>query len=180
MVMEVFDRLLDRLPLVGKARETKRKQRAIRLMFTGFAMGAADIVPGVSGGTIALILGVYEELVYSIKVASGDFVKALLKADFKKAVEVLPIGFLLPLGFGILGAVVSLANVIRWLLANKPVYLWAFFFGLVVASVWVVRKRVKKWDATKLVVMMLAAVGAFAVVGTVPVETPESLLAFFS
>lgn len=151
----------------------------LRLLVTGFAMGSADIVPGVSGGTIALIMGVYEQLIDSIKTSSTDAVKLVLSGKIREGVLTVPWRFLVPLGVGILGAIATLARIIEWLLANQPVYLWSFFFGLVLASVYVVGKKVGTWGVNRAVVAVVAAILTFLVVGAVPVETPNNLPAMF-
>lgn len=160
---------------------TKKPQEMhpLRLLVTGFAMGSADIVPGVSGGTIALIMGVYEQLIDSIKTSSTDAVKLVLSGKIREGVLTVPWRFLVPLGVGILGAIATLARIIEWLLANQPVYLWSFFFGLVLASVYVVGKKVGTWGVNRAVVAVVAAILTFLVVGAVPVETPNNLPAMF-
>ena len=92
-------------------------------------MGASDVVPGVSGGTMALILGIYEELIRSIKAFDLTILKMVLKGRFVQAINAVPFGFLLPLGFGILTAIFTLAKGISWLLENHPVAVWSFFLG---------------------------------------------------
>ena len=110
--------------------KAKEIRNPIRLFLTGFAMGSADIVPGVSGGTIALIFGVYEQLISSIKITSGKVLKLALRGKFREAAITVPWRFLLPLGLGLAAAVVTLSNVLEWVLQKYPVFLWAFFFGL--------------------------------------------------
>lgn len=142
-------------------------------------MGSADIVPGVSGGTIAFIFGVYEELVFSIKRLSGETIKLFLKGKYKDAINSIPFSFLIPLGVGIVTAFLTLAKLITYLLANQPVFVWSFFFGLIVASILIVRKRVVTWDRHDIAVFVVAAVGAYMLTGSVPVETPATSIAFF-
>lgn len=165
------------LPWIRK-REEKRKS-VVRLFLTGFAMGSADIVPGVSGGTMALILGVYEELIYSVKVSTGKALKRVVRGDVGGAIEVVPLEFVVPLGLGIMAAVLFLSKGISWALENSPEMVWGFFFGLVCASIWVVSKTVRKWGVGKWLGLVAASVGAYAVVGLVPVETPANPAAFF-
>ena len=105
----------------------------IYLFATGLMMGAADIVPGVSGGTMAFIMGVYEKLIDSIKSVDLNFARMLFAGQFNAAFQHLSIGFLLPLVAGIFLSLVSLAQIIDWLLAAYPTYLFALFFGLVLA-----------------------------------------------
>lgn len=142
-------------------------------------MGSADLVPGVSGGTIALIVGVYEDLINSIKTVSGTTLKLGLKGQIKEAIASVPFKFLVPLGLGLLTAVLTLAKALEWLLLNQPVFLWSFFFGLVLASIVVVGRRVKVWSIQAVVSFTIGAISAYAIVGLVPVETPATLPAFF-
>lgn len=150
----------------------------VRLFFTGFTMGSADIVPGVSGGTIAFIFGVYEELINSIKTVSGTTVKLLLQGKIKEAIQSVPVHFLLPLGLGLVIAVLSLTELLSHLLETQPVNIWSFFFGLVLASVFLVSKRIVSWDLKDVVVMLIFTAIAYFVVGSVPLETPATPLAF--
>lgn len=154
-------------------------QKYGRLFFNGFSMGSADIVPGVSGGTMAFIFGIYEELLESIKIVSGEVPRLILKGKIKEAFQTVPFGFLIPLGAGILTAIVTLSNVISYLLANQPVLIWSFFFGLIVASVFLVSKRIVTWDVKDIVALLLSAIGAYFLVGAVPVSTPASLPLMF-
>ncbi len=154
-------------------------QKFFRLFFSGFMMGSADTVPGVSGGTIAFLLGIYEQLIYSIKLLSGEVVRLVLSLKIKEAWAKVPFGFLVPLGLGMVTAVLVLSNGISYLLKNQPVYVWAFFFGLVIASILVVRKRVVTWNRHDYLAMLATAILAYFIVGAVPVETPATLLAFF-
>jgi putative membrane protein len=138
-------------------------------------MGASDVVPGVSGGTMAFILGIYEELIESIKSIDLQVIKLLLNFKFKEIFELVPWRFLLSVVTGILLAVFSLARGLEWLLENKPVLIWSFFFGLVLASVLMVSKRITRWYLRTIVGMIVAAVGAYIIVGLVPANTPETL-----
>lgn len=161
---------------------TKKKHsfaESVRLFFTGFTMGAADIVPGVSGGTVAFLLGIYEELIYSIKLVSGEVLRLFLKGKIKEAIEKVPFRFLIPLGLGVLTALFTLANIISYLLHDYPSFVWSFFFGLVLASVLIVRKRVVTWDLRDYVALIATSVGTYFLVGAVPVETPNNPLALF-
>lgn len=159
-----------------KTTDTSSKQKSyIRLFTTGFSMGLADLIPGVSGGTIAFISGIYEELLYSIKVASGEAVKLFLKGKIMDGIKVIPLRFLIPLMLGIFTAVFSLANLLSFLLNEYPTFVYALFFGLVLASTWLVLKRVVKWDGADIGGFVIAAIGAYILVGSVPVSTPESL-----
>lgn len=154
-------------------RRTLRESFAVYLR--GICMGAADVVPGVSGGTMAFILGIYEELVESIRaVGRPPFLKALVGFRLAEALEIVNWRFLLAVGAGILTAVLSLAKVLSWLLVHQPVLLWSFFFGLVLASVVVVSRRVGRWTAPLVAAFVAGTVGAYVLVGLVPVQTPEA------
>jgi putative membrane protein len=152
---------------------------APRLFMTGFTMGAADIVPGVSGGTVAFLLGIYEELIYSIKLVSGEVLKLLLQRKFAAALQLIPFHFLVPLGLGLLTALLSMAKLITFLLATYPIFVWSFFFGLVIASCWIVQKRIVTWDLHDYAALAMTTIFTYFLVGMVPVETPNNYLTLF-
>jgi putative membrane protein len=152
----------------------------IGLAARGFAMGTSDIVPGVSGGTMALILGIYEELIDSIRaVLNPQVFKLLLRLKIKEALDLVPWKFLLAVASGIFVAVFTMSHFLHWLLANHPSRLWAFFFGLVLASVLAVGRRVKKWGVKPLLAALAGAVSAYVVVGLVPMHTPNTWWSLF-
>lgn len=141
----------------------------------GMAMGASDVVPGVSGGTMAFILGIYEELIDSIRViGSKELIQAVLGFRIKEIFEIVNWKFLLAVMIGILTAILSLAGILEYLLENQPVYLWSFFFGLVVASIISVQKRVNGWGMGPIIALVLGTIGAYILVGRVPAETPNT------
>jgi putative membrane protein len=145
------------------------------LFVRGFLMGSADVVPGVSGGTMAFILGIYEELIMSIRAAARPpFWRSLLKLRIPEALRAVNAGFLLAVLAGILVAILSLAQGLEWMLTNQPVFLWSFFFGLVLASVVTVSDRIKRWTPQLFLATLLGAVGAYILVGAVPVQTPNT------
>ena len=142
-------------------------------------MGAADVVPGVSGGTIAFITGIYEELINSIKSINADSLKLLLKgriAEFWRAVNA---NFLLAIVIGIGISIFSLAKLITWLLVNQPVLVWSFFFGLILASIIFVARDIRQWNWKTIVGMILGAVVAFYITVATPAETPTHLMFIF-
>lgn len=145
------------------------------LVARGFAMGCADIVPGVSGGTMAFILGIYEELVMSIRAgARRPFWQALLRLNLPTALDAINARFLVSVLAGISIAVLTLASWLEWVLEHHPVLIWSFFFGLVLASIVTVRKRIQNWNAALFAALAAGAVGAYFVVGAVPVQTPDA------
>jgi len=147
----------------------------IGLTLRGMAMGASDIVPGVSGGTMALILGIYEELINSIRaIGRPQFLRPALRLQIRPALEALNWPFLLAVGLGILTAIITLSSALEWLLVHQTVYIWSFFFGLVLASAYTVSKRIPRWTAPLLVTLAIGTVGAFIIVGLVPAQTPNT------
>lgn len=144
------------------------------LILRGCAMGAADVVPGVSGGTIAFITGIYEELIDSIKAVDLQAVKLLLKfklAEFWKKING---NFLISVIAGIGISIFSLAKLMTWLLENHPIYIWSFFFGLIIASSVLVAKEIKKWNIFTVISLILGAVIAYGITVMTPSETPDS------
>ncbi len=147
----------------------------VGLAARGFAMGSADVVPGVSGGTMAFILGIYEELVMSIRAgARAPFWRALFKLDLRAALAAVNAPFLAAVFAGIAVAVLTLASGLEWLLEHRPVMLWSFFFGLVLASIVTVRTRIRRWTPALYAALAAGVVGAYFLVGAVPVQTPEA------
>ncbi|MFT4517743.1 MAG: putative membrane protein [Halioglobus sp.] len=140
---------------------------SIGIFLRGLLMGAADIVPGVSGGTIAFITGIYDTLLGSIRSIDIDFFGKVLKLDIAGAWEHINGGFLLALVLGIATSVFSLARVISWLLDNHPVPLWAFFFGLIMASALVLLREVKKWSPANLL-CLLSGIGVALFIALTP------------
>ncbi|WP_108423506.1 DUF368 domain-containing protein [Flagellimonas amoyensis] len=155
----------------------KPRQLADYIIITlkGMAMGAADVVPGVSGGTIAFISGIYEELITSINNIDLSLITVLRKEGIKAFWNKINGNFLLALFAGIFISVLSLAKFLSWLLENEPVLLWSFFFGLVVASVFFVGKEIKQWNLGTVVVFILGAVVAYFITELPVSENTDSL-----
>ncbi len=146
----------------------------VRLAASGLFVGSADVVPGVSGGTMAFILGIYGELIDSIR-AVVPFMKRLLTLRWRDSFEILPWRFLLPVVLGIATAIVSLARFLDWALEVHREYVLSVFFGLILASLYVVRQRVEVWGLRNLVAFALATLGAYALIGLTPADTPDDL-----
>lgn len=127
----------------------------------GMAMGAADVVPGVSGGTIAFISGIYEELITSINNIDLSLISILRKNGIKAVWNKVNGNFLLALFLGIFISVLSLAKFLSWLLENEPILLWSFFFGLVVASIFMVGKEITRWTMGTVIVLIFGSALAF-------------------
>jgi len=137
----------------------------------GIAMGAADVVPGVSGGTIALIAGIYEELIDTINDINLNTVKILKNEGIKAAWKSINGNFIFSLLFGIGISVLSLAKLIRWLLEAHPILIWSFFFGLVLASIYFVAKQVEKWNLRAIFGLLLGIVIAYYITILPPLST---------
>ncbi|WP_111708086.1 DUF368 domain-containing protein [Lutibacter citreus] len=127
----------------------------------GMAMGAADVVPGVSGGTIAFISGIYEELLTSISSINFSTLKLLKEHGVKAFWNAINGNFLATLLSGVFVSIISLAKLISWLLENKPVLVWSFFFGLVLASILFIGKQISKWNISTVLIFLLGAALAY-------------------
>lgn len=144
------------------------------ILLKGMGMGAADVVPGVSGGTIAFITGIYEELIHSIKSVNLEALKYFFSGRWKSFWQHVNGSFLLSVLAGIFISVVSLAHILEHLLDNQPVYVWSFFFGLILVSSFVVARRIKKWEYST-VVLLIAGIGlAFYITSVTPAQTPTA------
>ncbi|CAM1349665.1 DUF368 domain-containing protein [Tenacibaculum crassostreae] len=148
------------------------------IMLKGIAMGAADVVPGVSGGTIAFISGIYEELLGSISNINLKLLKTLRDEGLKQAWKQANGNFLAALLTGVFVSIVSLAKVISWLLANHPILVWSFFFGLVLASVIYIAKQVTKWNVISVFLLFLGAAVAYYITTLNPLVSENSSMLF--
>lgn len=140
----------------------------------GIAMGAADVVPGVSGGTIAFISGIYEELIESIDRINLNTLKIWRKDGFRAAWTSINGTFLLALFSGIAISILSLAKAIKWLLHNEPILLWAFFFGLVLASILFIGKQIKNWSVSIIVAIIITSILSYYITLAEPFTSPDS------
>jgi len=148
------------------------------LFLKGFAMGTADIVPGVSGGTVALITGIYNELVKTVGSFDHKFLKILLSFNLKKILEAANAKFLIPLGIGIASSILLMARLMHHLLDVYPTYTWAMFFGLILASILFILRTVNNVTHPKnLFSIILGTILGYMVVSLIPVDTPETYLA---
>jgi len=156
-------------------RQQRNRRELPGIFFRGMAMGAADIVPGVSGGTIALVLGVYERLINSLQAfARPDFLRSLFTGRWGEAARVADLAFLGTLGAGILTSVFTLANLLGALLGDYPVFVFAFFFGLVAASILPVASEIERFETRLLLPFLAGAVGTFFLLGLSPAQTPDA------
>ena len=149
------------------------------LMLKGVGMGAADVVPGVSGGTIAFIVGIYDELIDSIKSITGKSLKVFFTGKWGAFWKAINGNFLISIVLGIAISVFSLAKIITWLLTDHPVMVWAFFFGLVLASTWFVGKDIKEWNKKTIPAFIIGVSVAYYITVATPAETPSNLFFIF-
>lgn len=136
----------------------------------GFMMGAANVIPGVSGGTIAVITGVFERLIEAISKFDSIAFKLLIKKDIKKLLQHIDFIFLLSLGTGAIISLISLAKLLDLLFLEHKLLVWAFFFGLILASVFAVGKTVRSWNKASIVLFIIGVV----IAGSMVFLTPSS------
>lgn len=142
-------------------------------------MGAADVIPGVSGGTIAFLTGIYSELINSIKSIDFKAIKLLFTGKFKQFWTKINGTFLLSLVLGIMISILSLAKVMKYLMENEPIALWSFFFGLIISSAIYILKDVKKWKFRDVISLLVGgAIGAVICILS-PTQTPDGLWFIF-
>lgn len=142
----------------------------------GMAIGVAEVIPGVSGGTIAFITGIYEQLIHSIKSIDLGFAKSLMRLDFKSCWERVNGIFLLPLILGMVGGLIAGILIISRFLETHPPVVWGFFFGLILASAWYIMRRIEKADWKVFVFLLSGAVIAYYITQLMPAEGSDSLL----
>lgn len=137
-------------------------------------MGIADVIPGISGGTIAFMLGIYEDLLKAIKSFDSAFLKMLLAGRIREAFGMVAWRFLGAVVFGIGCAILAFSGVVSWLLAHHPVLINAFFFGLILMTVPIVGREVKRWEIGCVLLLIASSAGTYFFVQMVPVSTPDS------
>lgn len=150
----------------------KAKRRGPGLLLRGMCMGTADVIPGVSGGTVALIMGIYDELVGTIASIDGRVLQALLRGRVIEVLRLVNAGFLVPILAGIVVAIATFAKLITYLLAAHPKPVWGFFTGLILASALYVARQIKRGYGVKLPVFIaLGTAFGYGITVLVPVET---------
>ncbi len=147
-----------------------------QLIAKGFCMGMADLVPGVSGGTMAFILGIYEKLLAAIRSFDTVWLKACLKLDFKVAIQRPHFNFIIPLLSGLFLAVWFFTHVISLpeLIRDYPEHVYGLFFGLILASIYVLMQELKGFNTGDAVTLVIGTIGGLIIVNLVPVETPNA------
>ncbi len=142
-------------------------------------MGVADLVPGVSGGTIAFLFGIYDELLYTIRLMTGQVPKLIIRRQFRSAVSMIPFEFIVPVFVGIVAAIFGLVQIVSYLLDTAPTLVWALFFGLVLGSSLVVSRRIKEWTLQRGLLLVLGFIFTFAIVSLPELSGSQTPLALF-
>lgn len=155
----------------------------IKIFLRGFLMGMCDIMPGISGGTIALITGIYDKLIKSISNIKFFFLKPLIKGDiaeFKKQLfEEIDFEFFIPLGLGVAVAVLVMASLINFLLKGYAGFTYSFFGGLILASIYILYKQLDAFNIKAISVSVIFAILAYIFVGLNPMQAAHSLPIIF-
>lgn len=142
-------------------------------------MGGADVIPGVSGGTIAFITGIYEELLHSLRSFDLEVVGLIRSFQFAEVWKKINGNFLLVLLAGILTSILSLAKVMTWLLATNPIQVWSFFFGLILISSPLILREIKQWRIGILIMFIAGFASAYTLTLLTPSQTPDQLWFIF-
>lgn len=137
-------------------------------------MGAANVIPGVSGGTVALITGIFEELIDSIKSFDLKAFRLLLSGKFKAFAEHVNLGFLIAVFLGIATSIISLARILEFFFTHYPVLIWAYFFGLILGSIYFVGKTISKWNVSSIITFMIGTGVALMISFLKPATENES------
>ena len=153
--------------------------QTLTTFFKGMAMGAADIVPGVSGGTIAFITGIYDRLLGAINCINFSVLKTLKNEGLGAAWKQIDGTFLLALFLGMVTSIVLLSAPITYLLQNHPVLIWSFFFGLVLASIWLVGKQIKSYNISNTILFLAGAVLAYWITTLDVLQGSDNLIYIF-
>ena len=149
------------------------------LTLKGLAMGAADVVPGVSGGTIAFISGIYEELLETISSVNFAALKKLKSEGIKPFWQHINGNFIVALFIGIISSVASFARLITHLLEFYPVLVWSFFFGLIIASIYLVGKKIERWSVKEGIGIVIGTIIAFYITILPPMQNPDAIWFIF-
>ncbi|MFB6317466.1 DUF368 domain-containing protein [Saccharicrinis sp. FJH54] len=151
----------------------------ISLFFKGLGMGAANVIPGVSGGTIALITGIFERLINAIKSFNLKALRLLMKGKFRELIQHTDLYFLIAVLAGVAISILSLAHLLDFLFKNYPVYIWSFFFGLILASVYFVGRTINKWNFPVISAFLVGTGIAIAISVLTPASEDAGVLYLF-
>ena len=151
-------------------------KRYLFLFLKGIAMGIANVIPGVSGGTVALITGIYEELINSLKSFDKNALKYILSFKINKFINYTNLYFIIAVFGGSIGVLFIIADPLDFLLEEYPLYIWSLFFGLIAASIFSVGKRIKKWNISSITCIIIGMIIAIIVMNISPNSEPNDNL----
>lgn len=149
------------------------------LFLKGIAMGVANVIPGVSGGTIALITGIYEELIDSLKSFDKKALKYILSFKINEFIDYTNLYFIIAVFGGSIFSVFSIANLFKFLFSNYPLFIWSFFFGLIIASIFFVGKKINKWDKSSVIALAIGTTIALSFTNISPASENDNLFFVF-
>lgn len=149
------------------------------IFLKGMAMGIADLIPGVSGGTIAFITGIYEELISSLNEIKFSLIKDLKNGGIKLVSSKINIPFLICLFSGIILSVLLFSNFISWLLIEHPIQIWSFFFGLIISSIFYVIKKIEKWNFLTALMLIIGIIIAYRITKLEVLSSYDSYIYLF-
>ena len=151
----------------------------IILFLKGMAMGIANVIPGVSGGTIALITEIYEELINSLKSFDKKALKLMISLNLSGFIQHTNLYFLLALFAGSIASVFSIASLFKYLFLYYPILIWAFFFGLIIASIYFVGKRIQQWKSNSIISLIIGTIVALSLSFITPANENSNLFFVF-
>lgn len=151
----------------------------IILFFKGMAMGVANVIPGVSGGTIALITEIYEELINSLKSFDKKALKLIISLDLSSFIQHTNLYFLLSVFGGSIASVFSIASLFKYFFLHYPILIWAFFFGLIIASIYFVGKRIQQWNSSSIISLIIGTAAALSLSFITPASENSNLFFVF-
>lgn len=151
----------------------------IVLVFKGIGMGAANVIPGVSGGTIALLTGIFERLINAIKSFNLKAARLLFSGKFREFSKHTDLRFVIAVLTGIAIAIFTLAKLLEYLFEHYPILVWAYFFGLIVASVYFIGKRVEKWNSSVIIFGIVGAAMAISITVLTPARENDAVWYLF-
>lgn len=154
--------------------EARSLSAYVGLLVRGLAMGAADVVPGVSGGTIAFISGIYDELIDSLRRCDLVALRLLLSLRIKDAWQHVNANFLAAVFSGVLISILSLAKAVTYLLDTAPILVWSFFFGLILSAGLYIGRQIPKWNWQRLALLLLGLALALTISDLKPTQLPET------
>ena len=146
----------------------------LRVALVSFFMGAADLVPGVSGGTIAFVCGIYDRFIDGLKTFDLALLRAVLAGRWREAWDRVPVFFFLALGLGLVTAIFTLSGVLAGLFRTHPVELWSLFFGLILGSIVLLARETWPWKPTHVAAFLVATIATFFLVGLPLLQIPPS------